>query len=442
MPSRVGTVMRGISVVAVLSVVAVMAVVITRPGWWPFGGPATPLPLYVAGVAVDADGHVLGYDAAHVPATLPGTRVLAGPGAGSQAAAEASWLAAGSLPGQGTRWASMTRDALLDLHALTPAGGASVAGWAPSWRYVWPRDASFVAVALARTGHVQDAVAVLAFLQGRQLPNGEFEARYRPDRPGVPDGRGIQLDGTGWVLWALGEVADATGPGPTRTELLHRLAPLLDRSAAAAAGLVSGPGHLPPASPDYWEVPEARTTLGTAAPLLAGLRAAGRLQTLRHEDAAARRCDGAAEQLARAVTDRFGAQGYPRHLGQDDPDAAVTFLLPPFAPAIDPTRPAVLAALRTAATRMARPGGGLAPGSGWKRDGVSWTAETALFALAAASTGQRADAGHRLDWLEAHRTVAGSLPEKVLADGNPAGTAPLTWTSAIVILAVQSLDRP
>ncbi|RYZ27591.1 MAG: glycoside hydrolase family 15, partial [Propionibacteriaceae bacterium] len=37
------------------------------------------------------------------------------------------------------------------------------------------------------------------------------------------------------------------------------------------------PGSLPPASPDYWEVRERRTTLATTAVLLAGLEAGGRL---------------------------------------------------------------------------------------------------------------------------------------------------------------------
>ena len=39
---------------------------------------------------------------------------------------------------------------------------------------------------------------------------------------------------------------------------------------------------------------------------------------------------------------------------------------------------------------------------------------------------------------DAHRTSAGALPEKVLADGSPAAVAPLAWTAATVLL---TLDR-
>jgi GH15 family glucan-1,4-alpha-glucosidase len=45
-----------------------------------------------------------------------------------------------------------------------------------------------------------------------------------------------------------------------------------------------------------------------------------------------------------------------------------------------------------------------------------------------------------LDWLDAHRTRWGSLPEKVLADGAPAGPAPLAWTAALVVLTAAELD--
>ena len=84
----------------------------------------------------------------------------------------------------------------------------------------------------------------------------------------------------------------------------------------------------------------------------------------------------------------------------------------------------------------------MAPGAGWKDDGISWTPETALFALTAASTGQQVLAERYLSWLDRHRTDRGALPEKVLSDGQPAGPAPLAWTSALVVLAVDASQRP
>ena len=132
--------------------------------------------------------------------------------------------------------------------------------------------------------------------------------------------------------------------------------------------------------------------------------------------------------------ERNFAPAWGRHLQRDDVDAAIALVLPPF------TRP--LAGARTvrqtAAARMHRPTGGLAPGAGWRDDGISWTPETALMAWSALALGMAEEGTRLLAWLEAHRTAAGALPEKVLADGAPAGPAPLAWTCALILLATAS----
>jgi hypothetical protein len=66
---------------------------------------------------------------------------------------------------------------------------------------------------------------------------------------------------------------------------------------------------------------------------------------------------------------------------------------------------------------------------------LAWTAETAFFALFNAATGQHSQATALLDWLAAHRTQLGSLPEQVNPAGMPAWIAPLSWTDAVTLLA-------
>jgi len=117
-------------------------------------------------------------------------------------------------------------------------------------------------------------------------------------------------------------------------------------------------------------------------------------------------------------------------------DAAVAFLLPPFTRNV---RPDVHRAWINAGNEMRRPAGGLSPGVGWTKDDVSWTPETALFALAAASSGEPTLALAWVSWLDTHRTVLGSLPEKVTAQGRPASVAPLAWTAALVVLTLDEL---
>lgn len=413
--------------------------------------------LYSDGLVVTPDGV-----ATVAPGTtqryLPGTRVPdepdASPARGAAlaelAAEQRAWLDAGTVPGAGTPFEDMSRGALADLHALVGDDGAVPAALHERWGYAWPRDNAFVAAALARTGHVEDAVRVLGFFARVQADDGSFEARYTLDGAGPPDGRAPQTDGTGWVLWALGEVLEAapegpatvpTGPGsgagPTRPDVALGLRGLLERATDRALALTDDGRRLPPASPDYWEVRESVTTLGTAAPLLAGLEAAADAWTVLGEPDRARAAAEAAVALRGRIETAFGERGYPRHATGSPRDAATAFVLPPF---VREPLVGAAAAWRGSVAPMLRPAGGLAPGGSWRPDGISWTPQTTLYALTAASLGDRATAEHWLGWVDAHRTSSGAIPEKVLADGSPSAVAPLAWSSANVVLALDALD--
>lgn len=415
--------------------------------WW-WQAHNVRVPLYSDGLAQGLDGSRFLLPPHSDARFISGTRVTAPPPtadslsrarAHNAAAAQRRWLASGTVPGANTRWADMTRGALLDLRGLQSAeNGGVLAAASEKWRYVWPRDASFAAAAFARTGHKQEALRILLFLQRVQGKDGWFQARYLPDGSGPPDSRGIQTDGTGWALWAAAELIDATQSDPARREVFETLQPMIDRSSTAIIAAIDNANHFPPPSSDYWEVKQDNLTLGASAPLLAGLEAAARTYSHVDKTANASVARSSAQRLHAAITETFGAEGYPRELGEDNRDAAVAFMLPPFQPYSDP---AVLDAWSQAAEDMVRPAGGLAPGASWKNDGISWTPETAVFALTAAANGRTGSAASWLDWLDAHRTKAGALPEKVLSNGEPAAVAPLAWTAASVVLAVHILDE-
>lgn len=354
---------------------------------------------------------------------------------------EAAWQRTTRIPGTlDGSYADAFRLALLDLRVLTLPNGAAVAGWSPSWRYVWPRDSAFVVAALAASGHLTDAAKVLDFLQRLQPQDGVFQARYLPDGSGrTPDRRGIQLDGSGWTLWAMLKWAEAV-PAHERTSELQKFAVLLHRSTSACLRLTDNGTTLPPPSSDYWEIKEEKVTLGTAALFLVGLQASAKLHSMLGDPNKSGMLSSAAIQYQTVITCAFSQNGYSRYTDGDERDAAIAFLLPPF---VDEIEPAVVDAWQKARSELRRPAGGLAPGAGWKHDGISWTPQTSLFALAAASIGARDLAEQGLGWLIAHRTTAGSFPEKVLSDGEPAAVAPLAWTAAAVVLAVHALTtRP
>ena len=361
-------------------------------------------------------------------------------------------VAGAALPGG--RRAGAARDALADLLALIgpvladadgsaptsyPAG-AVVAGPVSAWRYVWPRDASFAAAALAAVGLDDEALAVLEHLAALQGPDGGFEARYTAAGT-VPDDRPAQLDGTGWVLWAAGRVLGPARPDADRVE--GRLGVCLRRCASRLLELTDGPHRLPPVSPDYWEVAEGRLTLATAMSVLLGLEAAARLVAVGLDLGAQGRAAAARAAQVRTAIEGGFAPGWGRHRGDDDVDAAIALTAPPFTAALA----GAVEVRRGARSAMARVSGGVGPGSSWRDDGVSWTPETALLAWSAAALGADGEAGlaaeadELLDWLVDRRTGVGALPEKVAADGSPAGPAPLAWTCSLLLLALCESDR-
>ncbi|GAA1117794.1 hypothetical protein GCM10009630_14390 [Kribbella jejuensis] len=334
----------------------------------------------------------------------------------------------------------MVRHALADLDSLTLPSGGTLAGENGPWRYVWPRDASFVAVARCAIGQYGDALKVLSFLNRVRPATGRWEARYTADGKHVGDGREPQSDASGWVLWATWFCR----AGRQYWGMVEESADQILREL--------GPDGLPARSPDYWERPEKELTIGTVAPLLTGLRSAVRIASDQHQQAQATRWQAALEKLS-AATDRVFGPDYPRTPARatslvepgvepiglgGGADSFVTVLGPPFAPA----RPVVSTAIDNAYAVLTQPNGGVTPGEDWRADGVSWTPQTALFALSAAARGDQDTANTLLTWLDHHRTKLGALPEKVNRDVEPAGEAPLAWTSALVVLTDTALHNP
>jgi glucoamylase len=404
---------------------------------------AVVLAVLVAGSGLLALGRWAGTDPPrrNVQALDAGAHLLGGGQSGAQVAQTAAfraWLAQGDVPvaTPGHPYAALATTALADLHSLTLANGGVLASLRSSWHYVWPRDTAFAAVAFARTGHLPDALRALGFLQQVQAADGSFQARYLEDGSGPPDDRGIQDDAPGWALWSVEEVI-AAAPESRRGDIAESLQQLVDRSLQRLIDRTAGPGARPAPSSDYWEQHETRLTLGIAAPTLAGLLAGSRL-VQSTAPAQSRLAGERALTLRTSIAADFGTTGYSRYAGGTGPDAAVTFVLPPY---VDDPLPGAVAAAQGALTRLHEPGGGLSPGATWPRhDGISWTPETGLFLLSAAETGDVRDADTSLSWFADRAQRGGSLPEKVLPDGSAGDVAPLAWSDALVLIAMDHLD--
>ncbi|WP_166971452.1 hypothetical protein [Brevibacterium atlanticum] len=366
----------------------------------------------------------------------------------------APWLAA--LPAQRRESAV---SALLDLWVLSDELPATVAGGVGPWRYIWARDAAFAAVAFSRIGFAELGWKQLLHLQSLQAADGSFAARVIPETGLAPDDRQSQFDSLGLVLWSISEVHSASTAGgePFALGDLRRLLRLTsDR-------LIDHTGHgrsLPPAGPDYWEVVESRVTLGLAAPTLVGLGALAGLCTAAQElgDHLGEGADAVpeiAETFASTFARTFGANGLQRYPTSGGPDSAIAYLALSGAGAHDGSTasatghgpradPPVLESPMLAGVwdRLEQPAGGIKPGHGWIIDRSSWTPSTSLMGLGFARLGDVERGEAVLDWLSANRTVAGSYPEKISADGRAVSVAPLSWTAANVIITLDELYGP
>jgi glucoamylase len=440
-------------------VVLVLALVLGISGYAPPEPRPSPAPLRVAGLIGGHPSLAISPGEARGAAYLPSSNVLRlpggelrylppgsaqavtvppdDPGAAAAAAETGEWLAEGTVPGENDVERRISERALLNLLLLTRPNGAALAAPNPRWDRVWPRDASFMAVAFAATGHHEESYRILEFLAGAQKPDGAWEARYNADGTPVLDGRSRQLDAVGWFSWAVWYWY-VTGDHRAE-ERIEALWPAT-RAAADVAASSLGTDGLPPGGADYWEAETWRPNLGTAAPLRTGLRAAADLARRLGHAQDARRYAGAAARLDGAIGRRFAPIGYPRTTySRSGADAAVNFLAPPFAP----PEPRVEAAIAETAERLRVPNGGVLPGESWPHDPtVAWTPETAFFALSAAASGDAKTADYWLGWLAAHRTTLGAFPEKVDGDGEPRSAAPLGWTEALVLLALAAGEEP
>ncbi len=278
------------------------------------------------------------------------------------------------------RWARrMYATSLLVLHALTDAHtGAVLAGARVGWAYVWPRDASAVAMALSAAGYRNDARNVVRFLRGLDL---SAAARFHPD--GAPvEGRAMQGDAMGWIAAAAGAARPAS---PARARPWRGLADYQESGSGdfIANAIASGE-------------PRIRALFETPSGLLS------------------RRAGDSGSGL----------------------DSAAAWAVRPF------PNPELFPLVRRTLLRLAAGSGrfGILPSEDWDGGEDPWTAPTAWTAWSLAALGERPAALRLMAALRRTATPTGTLPERVDArTGIPTSTTPLAWSHAFAILALREL---
>ncbi|HEX7244009.1 MAG TPA: glycoside hydrolase family 15 protein [Solirubrobacterales bacterium] len=311
--------------------------------------------------------------------------------------ADRRWLAQARPLGPGApRWARrMYRRSLVVLRAVTNRRGAVVAGLRPGWEYVWPRDASAVAMAFATAGYRGEARRIVDFL-GRL----DLGAAARFQRDGTPvAGRAAQGDAAGWAAAAAREVG-------VRVDV-----PRLSWRDRADYQEGKSDDYLGNAVASTAAAPE-----GTSA---------GDLPARRLAERGIRRGFGVGDVLVREA-------GNPG----SGLDSSAAWAVRPF------RLPSLYSLARRTLLRIAGRSGlyGIVPSEDWGGGIDPWTAPTAWTAWSLAALGERRASLRLMAALRRDATPVGFLPERVDArTGIPTSTTPLAWSHAFAILTLHQL---
>jgi oligosaccharide amylase len=372
-----------------------------------------------------------------------------------------NWVARGqdnSLMNLPSRVHDLYNRSMLILRSMCSENGAIIASsdseierlGGDTYDYVWPRDASWCAIALDSCGYHEITSKFFDFMFGVLTEKGYFLHKYYPTgmfgstwQP-VPF---IQIDQTGIVVHALWNFYETTGDVEFIAQHWKYASKILDF-------LVSWrdeESELPHSSWDLWEERKATCTYSAAA-VYAGLRAGSNLARIVGLEEEASRFESAAQDVKDAILDYLYDPSLGRFLRSLNPrdEAVDSSLLAISSFGVLPSSdPRFLGTVKAVEDQLWVKGeiGGLArySGDGYLRVsneliGNPWVLTTLYLAICRTDMGDLAGAKQLIEWATRRATPTNLLPEQINAyDGSPIGVLPLAWSHAAYILAVKRL---
>jgi oligosaccharide amylase len=371
------------------------------------------------------------------------------------------------------------RRSLLIVRTHADAGGAIVASTdsdiiqysRDTYAYCWPRDGAVVSIALNRAGHGEVARRFFTYCQKVFWPfDGYFLHKFTPAGSvastwhswASPEGKkqlAIQEDETGLVLHALWQHYRQNRDIEFMKELYR---PLIRAAADFMVSYRDESTKLCLPSYDLWEE-RWGVHAYTVAAVWAGITAAANFAEMFNQAGIAASYRAAAAEIRESAIDRFWdpvrghfARSLVATNGGDfqlDPTidaSALGMALMGMVPPDHPRMSATAAAIRSRLW-VDTPVGGLAryehdqyqgasqdgkvPGNPWVLTTL-WLSR--YYSVAATDREGLANARSMIRWAEAHMGEAGTLAEQLdPANGQALSVAPLTWSHAEYILAIQ-----
>jgi oligosaccharide amylase len=312
----------------------------------------------------------------------------------------------------------------------------------PDYRYVWPRDATYMAFALDKAGYHREAENFYDWCRKAQDSEGRFRQRYFVNPRFVGPCWGEELDQTGIVLWGCKAHYRATKD----KGFVVRSWPMI-RSAAEYLCLFQDrkTGEIEPTL-DLWEERYSKHIYSFAA-VYAGLKSASELAEELQQPAFAKKWAYNAALLKDFISSNFWSEEKKTFIRSIEPydeevDVTALSLCIPFEiyPPDDP-RMIATAEQISLAFKYAVGGIGRYP-SDRNYGGNPWIISTLWLAIYYAERGEIENSEKLINWCLDHATNLGLLPEQIHKDtGEPLSATPLGWSHAMYILASLAIEQ-
>lgn len=376
--------------------------------------------------------------------------------------------------GLGSSVETLFKKSLFVVRAHVDEGGAILASsdsdmfqaGKDTYGYMWPRDASFAAMALDKSGDPNVARRFFEFCRDVVTADGYFMHKYRPDKSlgsswhAWVSGGSIQLpiqeDETALVLYSLSEHYDHSRDLEFIESVYQRL---IERTGNFLLSFRDFRTGLPKPTYDLWEERLGIHTF-TASSVYGGLRAAAKFAKLLGKTRSEGNFLHGAEEIRRSIIKylyddsrgvfhrRVSVEG-----GEIIPDATLDIsapygaflfgVLPPNDPRLKKAFQKTVEALspKTSIGGVARYEGDryysvdpTLPGNPW----IITTLWNAQYLTASAENPHDLEnVRNILQWVADRALASGVLPEQVNPhSGGPVSAAPLTWSHAQFVIAV------
>ena len=333
------------------------------------------------------------------------------------------------------------RQSVLMLKLATATTGAIVASpdtrslveGGDTYNYCWFRDGGYISEAMDESRLQELSGRFLQFASLCQSPDGSFVHRFFPD--GVVGSTWhpppfLQIDQTATVLSAACHHLDR---GADPDDLLE-LWPMVKLAANFLVDFRDPTTGLPAPSFDIWEERRAIHTYSSAA-VAHGLESAARIASVLGKENP--RWQAAAEEIrARAVRVMWDSSlsRFVRSIGPRDERIDSSILLALDLGLLEPSDPRFRATVELTEARLwSKAAGGLARYEGDEYYGHEnpWVVCTMWLAATHLKLGNRPRCRELIDWVVAHATPTGLLPEQVDArTGEAKSATPLVWSHA------------